>query len=371
MFENFTPFNITTSSSPGPEVNIHGVRSGTGPPLLLLHGYPQNYRIWHRVASSLAETYTVIAPDLRGYGESSKPASSASDNHITYAKSSMAADMVALMAALGFVSPEAEDISSTPADKTDDKEKDGDDDKSKRKSGTFHICAHDRGARLAHKLLVSYPGLVPKCILLDIAPTAAMYRGTTLAFARAYYHWFFLIQTAPHPERIINADPDAWMALHMTRGAPPPNPTTASAPAPAPAPVEVGTGAEAEAGATAKEAAAFPAFFHPSCLQSYIAQMHSPACVHATCEDYRASATIDISEFDADEEAGRRIPQSTSLMVLWGKRGVVGKCFDPLAEWRKVCSEGVEVVGEGLDCGHYIPEEAPEALEGKIREFLG
>jgi haloacetate dehalogenase len=167
MFEGFKEFNVSVQK----DVTIHCIKSGAGPPLLLLHGFPQTHHIWHKVAPHLIKTFTVIAIDLRGYGQSSKPASSAEENHKPYAKSVMALDCISVMSSLGF--------------------------------SKFNILSHDRGARVAHKLCVDHPEKVEKLMLLDICPTLAMFEKTNKGFATAYWHWFFLIQPAPFPEALI------------------------------------------------------------------------------------------------------------------------------------------------------------------------
>ena len=294
MFSSFTEFNIKTSSDPN--VMIYGKKGGSGPPLLLVHGYPQTHHIWHLVAEQLAQSYTVIAMDLRGYGASSKP--TGPPDHSTYSKRVMAADCVAVMSKLGFEE--------------------------------FYICAHDRGARVTHKLMVDYPDKVKKAILLDIAPTAAMYGKTDFKFAKAYYHWFFLIQKAPYPETLISASSDVFMDAHMGSK-------------------YAGMGV-----------------FNEECMQAYRQMMKDPAAVHASCEDYRAAASIDLQENAEDEKLGRKI--KCPIMVLWGKHGVIEASFGALEEWGKV-SDSL-VVGEGIDTGHYIPEEAPEVMLKKIKGFL-
>ncbi|HEY1459112.1 MAG TPA: alpha/beta hydrolase, partial [Casimicrobiaceae bacterium] len=172
LFPGFESRRVTVEAG----IDIAAVIGGAGPPLLLLHGYPQTHAIWHRVATMLATSHTVIAADLRGYGDSSKPAG-ASD-HANYAKRAMALDQVTLMRSLGFEH--------------------------------FDVLAHDRGARVAHRMAMDHPQAVKRMVLLDIAPTLAMYEQTTEVFARAYWHWFFLIQPAPLPERLIEADPSAY-----------------------------------------------------------------------------------------------------------------------------------------------------------------
>jgi haloacetate dehalogenase len=193
----------------------------------------------------------------------------------------------------------------------------------------FDVLAHDRGARVAHRLAVDHAQLVQRLVLLDIAPTLAMYEQTNEAFARAYWHWFFLIQPAPLPERLIQTDPGAYVRDLM--------------------------GAR-HAGLSV---------FDPRALAEYIRCLGLPGAAHAMCEDYRAAAGIDLEHDRADRDAGRRLAQP--LLVLWGDRGVVQRCFKPLDEWRRVASQ---VQGRSLPCGHYIPEEAPEALLAEVLPFL-
>ena len=290
LFPGFRRFSIETDSA-----TIAGVVGGSGPPLLLLHGHPQTHAIWHKVAPALAERFTVVACDLRGYGDSSKP--EALKDHANYSKRTMAADMVAVMAQLGFA--------------------------------RFAVMAHDRGARVAHRLLADHPQCVERAALLDIAPTLAMYEQTGEAFARAYWHWFFLIQPAPLPERLIEADPQAYVRDVMGR----------------------------------RSAGLAP--FDPRALAEYARCLALPGTARGICEDYRAAAGIDLDHDRGDRDAGRML--ETPLLVLWGADGVVARCFEPLAEWRKVANR---VEGEPLPCGHYIPEEAPDALLARALQFL-
>ncbi len=277
------------------QVQINAVIGGTGPPLLLLHGHPQTHAIWHKVAPALAERFTVVASDLRGYGDSSKPQGDA--GHLNYSKRAMALDQVAVMRDLGF--------------------------------SRFELLAHDRGARVAHRLAIDHPAAVGRIVMLDIAPTLAMYRATTEAFARAYWHWFFLIQPAPLPERLIEADPAAYVAEVMgSRG---------SGLAP----------------------------FDPRALAEYQRCLALPGAAHGLCEDYRASASIDLANDQADLTAGRLI--EAPLLVLWGAQGVIQSCFQPLDEWRSLARN---VRGAALPCGHYVPEEAPAELLAQALPFL-
>jgi haloacetate dehalogenase len=277
------------------EVRIRTLIAGSGPALLLLHGYPQTHLIWRKVLPRLAEDFTVVATDLRGYGDSSKPPGGT--EHRNYAKRVMALDQARVMTALGFE--------------------------------RFAVCGHDRGARVAHRLAVDHAERVTRLAVLDIAPTKAMYEGTTQAFARAYYHWFFLIQPAPFPETLIGGDPEAYLRHHMG----------------------------------GRHAGMAP--FLPDAWSEYVRCFSDPAAIHATCEDYRASAGIDLAHDAADIDAGVRV--RCPLLALWGEHGIVGKAFDPLDTWRRVATD---VRGHALPCGHYIPEEAPERLLDALLPFL-
>jgi len=291
MFEGFRLFQCQGEDG----TEIHGITGGSGPPLLLLHGHPQTHVIWHKVAGALARHFTVVATDLRGYGDSGKPPGR--PDHGNYAKRVMALDQVRVMAALGFDS--------------------------------FLLVGHDRGGRVAHRLAMDHPGKVRRMATLDIAPTLAMYEKTSMAFAKAYYHWFFLIQPAPFPETLIGADPDLY--LSQTLGG--------------------------------RSAGLAP--FTPEAYAEYLRCLRDPAAHHGLCEDYRASAGIDLDHDRADRDAGRKL--SCDLLALWGGRGTVGTCFDPLAEWQAVARR---VEGRALDCGHYMAEEAPEALLALLMPFL-
>jgi haloacetate dehalogenase len=287
LFPGFRVHDVETPDGP-----IHARVGGSGPPVLLLHGYPQTHAIWHRVAPSLAAGFTVVASDLRGYGDSAKPPSA--PDHAPYSKRAMAADQVALMTALRLV--------------------------------PFHLVGHDRGGRVAHRLALDHPECVRTVTVLDIAPTRHMYEGTRLDFASAYWHWFFLVQPEPLPERLIAADPRFFLRQKLASGA------------------------------------AGLAPFAPEALTVYERCFDSRA-VHASCEDYRASISIDLAHDREDED--RRV--AAPLLALWGGRGVVHRCFDVLAAWRE---RATVVTGRALDCGHYITEEAPEDLLGELVPFL-
>lgn len=299
MFEEFKPFTLTTQSDP--KVDIWGLASegpsSQKPALLLLHGFPQTLHIWHRVAPELTQQYAVVLLDLRGYGKSSKP-----DDVAQYAKSAMARDCISVMDQLGF-------------------------------KDRFYICAHDRGARVAHKLLVDYPERVHKAILLDICPTLAMYKSTNMEFATAYFHWFFLIQKEPLPEMMLTANPREVAERFM--------------------------GGRQEAGLK---------IFDPVCFEAYVENLADRTTAHAMCNDYRASSSVDMEESQKDLDEGRLI--KTPLRVLWGKHGVIEKCFEALKEWRAVAEDATPVDGHAVNSGHYIPEEASEDVVGAIRDFF-
>jgi haloacetate dehalogenase len=276
-------------------MSISAMVGGQGPALLLLHGHPQTLAIWHKVAPTLAQHFTVVAADLRGYGDSSKP--EGEPDHAAYAKRNMAQDQVRLMQQLGF--------------------------------DRFAVLAHDRGARVAHRLGMDHSQAVSRMALLDIAPTLAMYAQTTEACARAYWHWFFLIQPQPMPERLIQANPAAYVTEVMG------NRSAGLAP------------------------------FDPRALAEYQRCLALPGAAHGLCEDYRAAASIDLVHDREDMALGRRLEMP--VLVLWGAQGVVQRCFDPLKEWQEVATQ---VSGEALPCGHYIAEEAPDALLAKALPFL-
>jgi haloacetate dehalogenase len=288
MFDGFESFTI-----PANGVAIHGVRGGSGAPLLLLHGYPQTHVIWHKIAPRLAEHFTVIATDLRGYGDSGKPDGGA--NHEQYSKRVMAADQVAVMQQFGFEQ--------------------------------FFVAGHDRGGRVAHRMALDHPARVRRLAVLDIAPTHFMYTTTDMEFARAYYHWFFLIQPFDVPERMIGADVDYWMRSKLAQW-----------------------GRDSSA-------------ITPEAYAEYVRCYRDPAAIHASCEDYRASAGIDLTHDEADLSHKLTCP----LLALWGEKGFVGRKYDVVAAWGE---RARDVRGAGLPCGHYLPEEAPEATLRALSEFF-
>ncbi len=276
-------------------VELHVRVAGQGAPLLLLHGHPQSMAMWHRVAPQLAQRHRVVLMDLRGYGDSGRPP--AGEGSAAYAKREMAADALHVMRELGHA--------------------------------RFQVLAHDRGARVAHRLALDHAQAVERLLLLDVAPTLAMYRGTGEAFARAYWHWFFLIQPPPLPEALIATDPARYVRGVM--------------------------------GARHAGLAAFA----PAALAEYERCAAIAGTAEAICADYRASAAIDLALDQADQDAGHRLPMP--LRVLWGTHGAVGRCFDVPALWRAAADD---FTGRSLDCGHYIAEEAPALLLQEANDFF-
>ena len=277
-------------------VDIHFCYGGKGPPLLLLHGFPQTHVIWHKVAQLLAERFTLVMPDLRGYGDSGKPPSQ--PDHAPYSKRTMALDAAELMRSSGF-------------------EK-------------FFVCGHDRGGRVAHRLALDHSQRVVRLMVLDISPTLTMYERTTMDFATLYYHWFFLIQPAPLPETLITENLHFYLRNKLG-----------------------GWGS----GGTA--------IFDVRALAEY-ERCFTPASIHAMCEDYRASASIDLEHDRIDVQAGKRL--ECPLHVLWGERGVVNKLFTPVEDWQSRSHYAVS--GGTTPTGHYIPEEAPDLLSAQMLAFF-
>jgi haloacetate dehalogenase len=278
MFEGFTTDLIKTSAA-----ELAVTRGGRGAPLMLVHGYPQTHVMWHKIAPELAKHFTVVAPDLRGYGASSKPPGD--QEHLTYSKRAMARDLVEVMTALGFEQ--------------------------------FNIAGHDRGARVTYRLALDHPERVRRAAVLDIIPTLEQFERMDRMSARAAYHWFFLAQPAPFPETLIGRDPDYFIdySLGTWRG--------------------------------------LPDAFTPEALTAYREAFRNPEMIHATCEDYRAGITCDCTHDAADRDAGRKI--RCPLLVLWGARRSRTRLDEIWKAWAD------DVRGEPIECGHFIPEEAPEA----------
>jgi len=288
LFPGFQQRKIRTA---GATINLaHG---GNGPAVLLLHGYPQTHAMWHKLAPELARDYSVVCPDLRGYGDSSKP--KGLPDHSNYSKRAMALDMAEVMSALGHDS--------------------------------FHVVGHDRGGRVAHRLARDHGRRVSTLTVLDISPTLKMYQSTNMQFAKAYYHWFFLIQEAPLPERMLEGQVPFYIFKRLGRG---------------------------KSGLK---------HFSKEAMAEYVRVFKDPRTIHSTCEDYRAAATIDLVH-DQKDRTKLKMP----VLALWGKHGVVEALFDCLADWREVAAD---VRGRALACGHFIPEEKPRELLAELRRFIG
>lgn len=285
MFEGFELTLVSTG-----EVDIRVRHGGSGPPLLLLHGHPQTHAMWCKIAPQLARDFTVIAPDLRGYGGSSKP--STVPNHETYSKRAMARDQIALMRHFGHE--------------------------------RFSVAGHDRGGRCAYRLALDHPHAVSKLAVLDILPTGEHFRRTDMNFALGYWHWFFLAQPAPMPERLIASDPESFYFR---------------------------AGAERD-------------HFAPEALEDYRRAIHDPKTVHAMCEDYRAGATFDFALDEADRTSRRIV---CPLLALWGSKGLVGKWYDVVSVWRDWADD---VRGQPIESGHFMAEEAPDATYAALLDFF-
>jgi haloacetate dehalogenase len=287
--DRFTLATIDTG-----EARLAVRRGGEGPPLVLLHGFPQTHAMWHRVAPALARHFHLVMPDLRGYGDSAKPPTAA--DHRPYSKRAMARDVAGLMDSLGY--------------------------------GRYAVAGHDRGARVTHRLALDFPGRVERACVMDIVPTRHLFLHTDRVFATAYYHWFFLIQPDGLPERLIGADPGYYLGECLRRWAAP------------------------------------GAVFDPAALVEYQRCYREPATVHASCEDYRAGASIDLEDDAAS--AGQSI--ECPLLVLWGARGLMHRSWPVLDIWRAYAREAR---GRALDCGHFLPEEQPAAVVEELLGFLG
>jgi haloacetate dehalogenase len=289
VFEGFESGRVET---PGADIAL--VRGGDGPPVLLLHGYPQTHAMWHLVAPMLAEDFTVVAADLRGYGDSSKPFGD--EDHSTYSKRTMATDQAAVMDSLGF--------------------------------DAFAVVGHDRGARVGHRMALDYPERVTKLAVLDIAPTHHVFRTVGKDLATAYYHWFFLNQPYDLPETLIGANPTYYLRNKLG-----------------------GWGTRLET-------------FAPEALAEY-ERCFDAATIHASCEDYRAAASIDLVHDGADMDEGRKV--DCPLLAIWGGRGVVDRIYDVESVWREYAND---VRGKPLDTGHFLAEERPEETARELKIFL-
>ena len=274
-------------------IRIRAATGGSGQPLLLLHGHPQTHATWRDVAPRLVERFSVVAMDLRGYGDSAKP--DGGEGHVNYSKRAMAADAVAVMHTLGHE--------------------------------RFAVVGHDRGGRVAHRMALDHAEAVTRLAVFDIAPTATMYARTVKDFATRYFWWFFLIQPAPLPERLIAADPEFFLRTHVDGQSKTPGSPSADL------------------------------------FAEYLRVYRDPATRHAICEDYRAAATIDLKHDAAD--AGKRI--AVPLLALWGAKGTVGRTYDVLDTWRE---KAADVSGRALDCGHTLQEERPDDVLAELTRFL-
>jgi haloacetate dehalogenase len=260
--------------------------------VLLLHGYPQTRAIWHRVAPRLAERFTVVVADLRGYGDSSAPPGDPA--HERYSKRAMAADQVGLMEQLGF--------------------------------GRFAVAGHDRGGRVGHRMALDYPERVTRLAVLDIVPTRVVFATADTELATAYFHWFFLIQPDGLPERLIGADPDWWLDEILARWSADGKPFDARA------------------------------------VAEYKRCFGRAANVHASCEDYRAAATVDLVHDTAD-----RAPLQVPLLVMWGLRGAMHRIYDVPGTWAELATDQRSAA---IDCGHFLPEERPDETASELERFL-
>ncbi len=288
MFEGFENVRVATE---GAEINV--LKAGDGPPLLLLHGYPQTHVMWHKIAPRLAEDYSVVISDLRGYGDSSKPDGGA--GHEGYSKRAMADDQVQVMASLGH--------------------------------DRFFVAGHDRGGRVTHRMALDHPEKILKAAVLDIVPTHKIFTTVNQKVASGYYHWFFLIQPGGLPEKLIGGDPEHYLRHKMGHWS------------------------------------ASLDGFTDAAMAEYIRCFSNPETIHASCEDYRAAASIDMAHDEVDLTTKVACP----LLVLWGKNGLMDSSYDVLETWRERASD---VRGKAINCGHFLAEEKPQETLDALLEFF-
>jgi haloacetate dehalogenase len=289
----FPGFELTTIDTGETAIRLR--YGGSGPPLLLLHGIPETHLMWHRIAPRLASEFTVVATDLRGYGDSGKPSSS--PDHAPYAMRALARDQVAVMESLGFP--------------------------------RFGVAGHDRGARCAYRLALDHPERVTRLAVLDIVPTGEAFRRADMVFALDYWIWSFLAAPYDVPERLIAGNADL-LVDHMLDGW-----------------------------------SALPGVFPDAVRAAYKRAFRQPETIHAICEEYRAAATLDCQQDEADR-GRRRI--ACPVLVLWANQGAVEAWYDVLSIWGDWADN---VHGQALDCGHFLPEEAPDETYSALRAFFG
>tara|TARA_A100001011_G_scaffold382001_1_gene451192 strand:+ start:1127 stop:1969 length:843 start_codon:yes stop_codon:yes gene_type:complete len=273
------------------KINISYSIAGKGPPVLLLHGYPQTKLMWRKIIPSLSKYFTVVTSDLRGYGDSDKPV--ADKKHLNYSKRQMAKDQVMLMKKLGF--------------------------------NNFFCVGHDRGARVFHRAALDYPNAIKKLILIDIVPTIYIYNNLNKSIAESFFHWFFLSQKYPIPEKIISENKGFYVNSMLGR-----------------------------LGST-------KSFLEKKVINEYIKKF-SKKSIASSCEDYRAGATIDIKHHNSDK---KKILCPT--LIIWGENSLVGKNFHPLSIWKKFAKN---LEGTALKGGHYLPEENPLHISNQILNFF-
>jgi len=292
VFEDFAERTVPTGRG-----TVFARVGGTGPPLLLLHGYPQTHVMWHAAAALLADRYTVVVADLPGYGASFRP--TPTPDHDAHSKRAIAVDLTEAMAELGH--------------------------------DAFAVAGHDRGGRVAYRMALDHPARVTAAAVLDVVPTGEVWARADARLALAYWHWAFLAQPAPLPERLIAADPDAFFDLHVRA---------------------LGLGGA-------------PGRYPPELMAAYRRVLDDPGTVEAICEDYRAGADIDRAHDDADRGA-RRI--ECPLLALWSARGALPRLYgDVLEVWRVWARE---VTGRGLDASHFLVEDRPHTVAQALSAFL-